>query len=177
MLLELEFARHGWHTLLEGSPMKRDLPRAEDDSDRKLLADIERVGWHIVGIDADEKGPGYAFSVGLFHSFEHAEIIMFGLPHETAARIINIIGIQVQGGTRFSANDQSRDVAEGLPVAFKMVPRDSYREYIGYALWFYRSLEFPVLQCVWPDKSGLFAWQDGYDHRFDRLQPILANPK
>ena len=61
-------------------------------------------------------------------------------------------------------------------MVFKMVPKDFYRQYIGYALWFYRSFDFPVLQCVWPDKAGLFAWQDGYDHRFDQLQPILAHP-
>ena len=156
--------------------MKRQLPIAKDDHDRKLLADVERVGWHVVGIHEDENGPAYAFSVGLFHTFEHPEIILFGLPHETAGRMINIIGRQVQAGTRFKPNDQSNDVAEGFPVVFKMVPKDFYREYIGYALWFYRSLDFPVLQCVWPDKAGLFAWQDGYDHRFDQVQPILAHP-
>ncbi len=161
---------------MTNAPMKRELPQAIDDSDRKLLTDVERVGWHIVGIYDDEEGPGYAFSVGLFHTFGHPEIIVFGLPQETAGRIINIIGIQVQGGKRFKANDLSNDVAEGLPVVFKMVPKDSYRQYIGYALWFYRSFDFPVLQCVWPDKAGLFAWQDGYDHGFDQLQPILANP-
>ena len=154
--------------------MKRELPIAKDASDRKLLADVERVGWHIVGIYDDEGNPGYAFSVGLFHTFEHPEIIVFGLTGETAAEIINIIGMQVRVGTRFKANDLSNDVAERLPVVFTMVPKDSYREYLGYALWFYQSLDFPVLQCVWPDEAGLFAWQDGYDQRFDRLQPILA---
>jgi hypothetical protein len=128
--------------------MKRELPIAKDDADRKLLADVQRVGWHILGIHEDEDAPAYAFSVGLFHTFEHPEIIIFGLPHETVGRMINIIGFQVQAGTRFKANDQSNDVAEGFPVTFKMVPKDSYHQYIGYALWFYRSFDFPVLQCV-----------------------------
>jgi hypothetical protein len=156
--------------------MKRELPQPKDDSDRKLLADVERVGWHIVGIFRREEAPEYAFSVGLYHTFDHPEIIIFGLPHQTAGRLINVIGRQVQSGKRFQANEVSNDVAEGLPVVFKMVPKDSYREYLGYALWFYRSLDFPVLQCVWPDKAGLFAWQDGYDHRYDQFQPILAHP-
>ncbi len=156
--------------------MKRELPKPQDDSDRKLLADVERVGWHVVGVYDDEGSPGFAFSVGLFHTFDHPEIIVFGLPDVEAARIINIIGLQVQAGTRFEANDLSDDVAEGLPVAFKMVPESFYREYLGYALWFYRGFDFPVLQCVWPDEAGLFAWQDGYDHRFDQMQPILAHP-
>jgi hypothetical protein len=156
--------------------MKRELPRARDDSDRKLLADVERVGWHVGGAYEDEDGPGFAYSVGLFHTFDHPEIIIIGVHAVEAARIINIIGLQVQAGTRFEANDLSDDVAEGLPVAFLMVPKDSYREYLGYAVWFYGGLNFSTLQCVWPDTAGLFAWQDGYDHRFDQMQPILAVP-
>src|SRR5262245_6980667 len=156
--------------------MNRKLPAAEDDSDRKLLGDIARVGWHIVGIEADDEGPGYAFSVGLYHTYSHPEIIIFGLKNETAAQLINVIGYQVKGGTRFE-DGESDAVAEGFPVTFKTVPVTAYREYVGYALWFYRSFDFPLLQCVWPDKAGRFAWDDGYDHRFDQLQPILGNTK
>jgi hypothetical protein len=151
------------------------LPTAEDDSHRIFLANVERVGWHIVGIDADGEGPGYAFSVGLFHTLQHPEIIIFGLPNERVAELINIIGIQVQGGARFNAGDQSNDIVDGFPVAFTDVPKNVYKEYVGYALWFYKSFDFPVLQCVWPDKSGLFPWQEGYDRSFIQLQPLLTN--
>jgi hypothetical protein len=36
-----------------------------------------------------------------------------------------------------------------------------YKEYVGYALWMYERPDFPMLQCVWPLKSGHFPWDDG----------------
>lgn len=153
----------------------RKLPTAVDDYDRKLLADVEQHGWHIVSIDEDDQGPGYTFSVGFFHTLQHPEVIIFGLPVETSVQLINIMGGLIQSGVRFQAGEQSNDIVEGWPVAFTTVPPRRYREFIGYALWFYESLEFPVLQCVWPDKAGLFAWEDGYDTRYGQLQPILED--
>ena len=40
---------------------KHPLPTAEDESDRKLLSDIARVGWHLVGIPGDNEGPPFVF--------------------------------------------------------------------------------------------------------------------
>jgi hypothetical protein len=50
--------------------------------DAKVLSDIERVGWHVMKVFArpNEKGPEWAFSIGLFHTYQHPEIIIFGLP-------------------------------------------------------------------------------------------------
>jgi hypothetical protein len=153
---------------------KEPLPLAEDDSDRKLLSDIQEVGWHIVVIEADDTGPGYAFSVGLFHSYDHPEIIIFGLKQEIAMQFINNIGVQVKSGIRYSSGTEVDELAN-LRSAFLDVPQSHYREYIGYALWFYEAFDFPVLQCIWPDKSGRFAWEEGYDVRFSKLQPILGH--
>lgn len=153
--------------------MTLQLPTAEDDSDRKLLADIDRIGWHVVGIEEDDEGPPYAFSVGLFHTFEHPEIIIFGLNHEVAANLINNIGEQIRNGVRYIEGEESEHIVEGYAVAFRHVPKTSYRQLVGYARWFYRSDDFPALQCIWPDPAGRFPWQEGYDHGFLSRQPLL----
>jgi hypothetical protein len=31
-------------------------PEAADDHDRKLLTDVERRGWHVIGVEEDEEG-------------------------------------------------------------------------------------------------------------------------
>jgi hypothetical protein len=56
-----------------------DLPEPADDHDRKLLADVQGYGWHVIGIEEDEEGPGFAYSIGLHHNFGHPEIIAVGL--------------------------------------------------------------------------------------------------
>jgi hypothetical protein len=150
------------------------LPEAEDDSDRKLLADVASRGWHIVGVDADATGPAFAFSVGFCFTLQKPEFIIMGLQHQVAAHLINDIGDALRSGMNIEASKQYDDVAADYPLAFVEMDQRYYREYLGYALWFYRTLDFPVLQCVWPDKAGLFPWDAGYDSRFFDAQRVLG---
>lgn len=152
----------------------RRLPTTEDDFDRKLLADIARVGWSVLGIEADEDGPDFAYSLGIFHTLAAPEILIMGLKMPTAQRLINDMGDAIRSGRSFEAGRQYDDIAEGLPLAFVAVSRALYREYVGYARWFYGGSEFPLLQCVWPDKKGRFPWQPRYDVRFFQKQRILG---
>lgn len=48
-------------------------------SDRKVLDDVETHGWHVVKVMGDETGPGFGYSVGLWKTFRHPEIIIIGL--------------------------------------------------------------------------------------------------
>jgi hypothetical protein len=152
----------------------RELPTPEDDRDRKLLADIAQVGWAVIGVEADKDGPGFAFSVGLFHTLVHPEVLVMGLRPQIAHRLINDIGEAIREGQRFEGGQQYEGIAAGFPLAFVEMDRRYYREYLGYAGWFYRGPDFPVLQCVWPDKQGVFPWQPGYDSRFFQSQRVLG---
>jgi hypothetical protein len=153
---------------------KSALPTPEDARDRKLLADIARVGWAVLGIPADDEGPGYAFSIGLYHTFAHPEVILFGLPWEASYPFINAIGAAVREGQRFEAGRRYDDLAEGYPSAFEPVPRRHFKEYLGTAGWFYQGWDFRVLQLVWPDRAGVFPWEAGADPRYRRVQPVLS---
>lgn len=149
------------------------LPEPEDDADRKLLADVANHGWHLVGVHADREGPGFVYSVGLLHTLGHPEILIMGLSHSTGAQLINLMGDGIGAGQRYEAGQRYYDLAKGLSLAFVRMNQRYYRDYLGYALWFYRTLDFPVLQCVWPDKTGVFPWEKGYDSRFFQKQRVL----
>jgi Domain of unknown function (DUF4262) len=161
---------------LENPVQNWNIPEAEDDSDRKLLADIASHGWHIVGVNADEGGPGFAFSVGLYYTLGHPEVLIMGLPHPISACLINDLGDAIRSGDKFEAGSRYGDIAAGFPLALLSMDQRYFREYLGYALWFYRTLDFPVLQCVWPDKLGIFPWETGYDSRFFDMQRVLGKP-
>ena len=47
---------------------------------------IDRHGWSVVGIDAADEVPAWAFTVGLWHSLGSPEIAMFGLSEESKVR-------------------------------------------------------------------------------------------
>jgi hypothetical protein len=42
-----------------------DLPTPTDDTDRAILTNIEKVSWQVLGIEGDEEGPGFAYSIGM----------------------------------------------------------------------------------------------------------------
>jgi hypothetical protein len=152
-----------------------DLPEPADDHDRKLLADFGRHGWHVVGVEEDEEGPGFAYSIGLYRSFGHPEVIVFGLPVRVMHRTINGVGEQVRSGERFGHLDEAGDVLEGYNVAFRTVKRRHYADYLGYARWFYRGDDFPALQCVWPDSAHRYPWHPEFDAALSRRQPVLSD--
>ena len=151
-------------------------PVAADEHDRKLLSDIERVGWHVLKIMGDESGPEYCFSVGLYYTFGHPEILVMGLSHPVAHRFINLAAAHIATGRVFRAQERTDDLAEGFECSFVPVSVAHYERYLGYGIWFYRQLKqpFPVLQLVWPDKQGRFPWESDYDERFQKLQPLLG---
>jgi hypothetical protein len=67
-------------------------PTPEGAGDRKLLADVKKFGWHVIKVAADDEGPAFAYSIGLYHSLQHPEIVTFGLDVTDMHRMINSIG-------------------------------------------------------------------------------------
>ncbi len=154
------------------APWKRMNPK--EARDRKTISDVEEYGWHVGAIPADDEEPSFAFSVGLFKTFGHPEVILFGLGIEAMQGIINVIGEEVRQGRRFSEGEAASGIIEGFDVRFCEVSRDHYSEYLGTASWYYKSTDYPALQCVWPDRLGRFPWDDDFPESLRAIQPVLA---
>lgn len=144
-----------------------------DESDRKLLSDINRVGWHVVMIPEEDGTPGWSFSVGLFKTFGHPEVVVFGLPLELSQEVINGLGTEIKKGTMFESGKEYSEILEGVQCTFRPVDLRWYRPFLGYAGWYYRSFEFPVLQCIWPDKEQNYPWEPRFKIAWLWAQPLL----
>ena len=147
-----------------------------DETERRVLADIEEYGWHCVNIvrrEQDDPHPLWAFSVGLFSTFQHPEIVIFGDDTDSMHAIINEIVEQIRDGQAFAPGREYADVLEEYLCTFRTVSRRWYADYLGLALWYYKREDFPVLQCVWPDKDGRYPWDEGCDDTVRGLQPLL----
>src|SRR5687768_9010194 len=86
---------------------REEWPAPEDASDEKVLADVEEHGWHMIGIEADEEGPAFAYTIGLYETFGQPEVILFGLDTGIMFRLLNQIGEQVREGRRFGHGSES----------------------------------------------------------------------
>jgi hypothetical protein len=164
-------------TFMEEVPKDFKIPAPESDYDKNLLKQIEELGWHNLHVGEENGLPSFSFSLGHFYKSNHPEIIIIGLPPETANQLLNIAVVKVVGAKdKIEPYRKYKDFTEGLSVAFVPVNLEHYGEYLGYANWFYGSMKkpYPALQMVWPDREGKYPWEKGYDERFLQIQPILG---
>ena len=145
-----------------------------DAGDRKLLDDVETVGWHMIGVHEDDEGPGFVYSIGLFHSFRHPEVVVIGMKPDLMFCMVNETGSWARDGQPVAAGDIRSGLLDGFDCTFRQVDKRYYRDYFGYAKWFYRSDDFPVLQCVWPDKQGNWPWEEMFNPDWKAKQPLLS---
>ena len=151
------------------------LPLAEDAHDNRVLTDVKEYGFHIVWINSEGLQPDYGFTIGLEYSYEHPEIILMGLPIGAGKNIINKLGAEIKNGQKFIDSDDYIKISSQKFMVKKM-DISNYGDYLGYFIWFYRSLKIPptVMQLFWPDESDKFPWDDGYNERFLKSQPLLC---
>jgi hypothetical protein len=63
---------------------------------------------------------------------------------------------------------------ESDTCAFVRVDKAHYRDFLGYARWYYRGDDFETLQVVWPDKEDRLPWEKGVARWMAERQPVLA---
>lgn len=155
-----------------------ELPTPDDAFDVDFLRHIDDPGWGVIVVPPDDDGPGFAFSVGLFYTHQHPELIVTGLPDEVATEIINVAGDLIAEGQRFDDGTSTDQLIDGFACQLKAVADARRDEFLGYLTWFYQQLDHPVpaLQVLWPDAEGVLPDQPGYDEAFRELQPELWRP-
>ena len=150
-------------------------PRCEggEGSEQKLLDDVAKYGWHVMNVLDDAESPGWSYSIGLYHTFGHAEILVFGLDFELMHSMINSIGEDIRSGKRFEVDQQYADLIESYSCTFKRVNPVWYEAFLGFATWFYEGEDYPVLQCFWPDFEAHFPWEASFNKDLSYAQPLL----
>jgi len=145
----------------------------DKETEQAIIRNIEKYGWHISIIEGDGYLPAFAYTIGLYKSFKHAEIISFGLKTDLLSWMLNHAGDLVKGDKPIKPGKQYSGFLEGYNVQFLPVDKGNYQEYLGYAGWYYNSFDFPVYQLVWPDKNNLYPWEEGFDEKWKFLQKLL----
>lgn len=143
--------------------------------DKKMLRDIERYGWHVLKVTEDSEGPAFAFTIGLYHSFKHPEVLMIGLDLDFMHSILNNIGDDVRKRLRYEEGQTYPEIVENYDCSFQKIERQFYTDYLGTAMYFYNPESFPALQCVYPDKEGRYPWHKGCSKAFREQQPVFTS--
>ncbi len=141
--------------------------------DNQTTSDIEKFGLSVIIIEATDYLPSFAYSIGLWQKFKHPEIICFGLRTATLHSIINDVADIIKSGQTIEANIIYNEIFENGRTEFLTVNNRNLGDYLGAAIDFYNSKEFPVLQLVWTDRNDKFPWETNFEEEFIYKQPLL----
>lgn len=143
------------------------------ETESKILEDIQKFGCHFGLIEADNYLPGFAYSIGLYETYGHPEIICFGLNSSLLGSLLNTAHDLIKNSQRLTTNTFYTDFLEGFDIQFLEINKEYYSDYLGYAMWFNKGMDFPALQLVWPDKQNNYPWQEDFNLNWKFKQPIL----
>lgn len=142
----------------------------------RLCARVREHGQAVVAVPADEHGPAFAYTVGLPHTAGAPELAMLGLPIQVMHTLLNGVAARVRVGAE--AADGTRVdglLADGLALVLKDTEPGWHPAFFRQTGRFHRAA-VPVRQVVWPDRSGVFPWEDGFDEACHTAQPALWVP-
>jgi Domain of unknown function (DUF4262) len=151
-------------------------PADLEAADRNLVWQVEEHGWSVVAVAEELEVPGWAYSVGLWHTLRSPEVCMFGLRGRDMHAWINAAGHQVRAGQALRADEERLGVLDGFPVTVRPVHPSWQAELFAIADGFYRG-PVPAMQLIWPDRDGRFPWQPGAGERCRTHQPQLWLPR
>lgn len=143
--------------------------------DKKFLADVDNFGWIVLKVMEDDQGPGFCYSVGLYKSFKHPEIVIIGLKPDLAHLLINNMGEDIKNGKIYLSSQYYPHILDNFDCLMLTVSIENYDEYFGYGRWYYQGTEFPVLQCIYPSVKGFYPWETGWPADIRDLQPVLGD--
>lgn len=108
------------------------------------------------------EGPAFAYTIGLF-GFRHPELLVFGLPPSTTARVLNTIGDRIRDGESLVPGHMVRIEAWDRRIVPETVPNPG-EILVGANRYYDRPPEasVPALQLTYEDAAGRFPWDDGW---------------
>ena len=141
---------------------------------------IEKHGWYALSIA--DGSPPFLYTIGLSKTFDHPELVVFGLQPREAYDLTGVLIGCIADGERLSESSRFEKTIDDdhLLIGFRNVHPTQQPLYLGYAMSFCRRIgridELKAMQIFWSDASGIFPFEAGCDIEVEQLQPRLDIP-
>jgi hypothetical protein len=144
--------------------------------DDSIASDIERHGWSCLTIHDIE--PPFAYTVGLMHTCEHPELILFGRPEDDVAILTDLVAA-IRNGNRIDT-PAAYELLDSFPIATRPVHETQHELYLGFAMGFLRRIgrigELQAVQVFVPDVDGRYPFEPDCALPVYQSQPRLDIP-
>lgn len=146
---------------------------SKDDLLEKTKLNIEKFGLQVIMVASTDYLPSFAYSIGLKKTYNHPEIICFGLSNSLGHQIINDVAEIIKKGEVIESGKVYSVIFENSRATFLKVDKRNIADYFGAGLNFYENEEFNALQLIWTDRNDRFPWENNFEEDFLFKQPLL----
>lgn len=144
-----------------------------EESLDKTKSNIEKFGLHVIIVSSTPYLPSFAYSIGLWETYRHPEVICFGLSNDLGHAIINDIAEIIKGGEELKIGKTYLEIFKDSKACFLEVDRRNIADYFGAALNYYGNNHFEALELIWTDRNDRFPWEENFEEEFLFTQPLL----
>lgn len=144
-----------------------DTSRERGPWDQWVHDTVADVGWAVVAISGETP---YAFTIGLWHSYEMPEVAMFGLREQDMQIWLNSC-VRLLRSRDIGDAEPFGGVLEKFPVQLRAISPTWHRALFGPACGYYGTADVPVRQLVWPDREGRWPWAENATATCRERQP------
>ena len=107
-------------------------PTGSDHHEKLLLANIDEFGWHCVNVSEHDGHPPWAYTIGLYHSWNEAEFIIIGRSRATSGRILHELAARSEAGEAPNLAEPTLELIPGQLCLFVEVAARHYPEYVPF---------------------------------------------
>ena len=125
---------------------------------------VEEYGWFVAKFEATKYLPSFVYTIGLWKTFQHPELIIFGLQLQTMHEILNIGGELVREHKIPKIGEITDNFFESSKAVIIPVDESSMKDYFGYGIEYYQG-DFLAHQIIWTDRNNKFPWDKDFGRR------------
>ena len=122
-----------------------------------MVRHVQETGWSVLMVAGEVE---FAYTIGLWHSFRRPEVVIFGLHSEDMHQWLNACVDRGRDHGWPAKGEDFPGVLDGFPVRLRPVHPSWDDALFGTARRFYQN-RVPAVQLVWPDRNGIWPWQEG----------------
>ena len=142
----------------------RELTEIEQD----MVDKIDQYGCFVMGVfDPEHDIPDFAYSIGFPKSLSQGDVLISGLDLKMMRKLVNDTYALCRDGFQLADFARTSELFSSFDCVVREIAEEHLRgEFMTSALWYAESVfDQPftsAFQLVWPDKAGLFPWEEGF---------------
>ncbi|MEZ5002148.1 MAG: DUF4262 domain-containing protein [Chitinophagales bacterium] len=134
---------------------------------------IEKYGLSVVKIESSRYLPSFAYSIGLTETFNHPEIICFGLRTQLLHELINDVAEIIRFEGKLNPDKEYDNIFNNSRAKFLPIDKRNIEDYFKVAIKYFGTTDIKGLQLIWTDRNNKFPWENGFEEVFKFNQPLL----